>query len=92
MLCTISWLPDLLLACEEGLCSIELVVMLTSATFKFNQEFLPPLRWAILLCIIKLVLYIMHYQYTTYIKQYAKLQLGYIWLHVSAVSGYLQAD
>jgi len=33
----------------------------------------------------------MHRQYTTYIKQDAKLQLGYIWLHVSAVTGYLQA-
>ena len=44
------------------------------------------------LCIIKFVLYIMHRQYTTYIKQDAKLQLGYTWLHVSAVTGHLQAN
>ena len=34
----------------------------------------------------------MHRQYTPHIKQDAKLQLGYIWLHVSAVIGHPQAN
>ena len=43
--------------------------------------------------IFTLVLYIMHCQYTTYIKQDAIItKLGDIWLHVSAVTGHLQAN
>jgi len=34
----------------------------------------------------------MHRQYTTCIKQDAIIQLGDIWLHVSAVTGHLQAN
>jgi len=42
---------------------------------------------------IKFVQYIMHREYTTYIKQDAMItKLGDIWLHVSAVTGHLQAN
>jgi len=34
----------------------------------------------------------MHRQYTTYIRQDATVKLGNIWLHVSAVTGHLQAN
>ena len=43
--------------------------------------------------IIIIIIIITHYQYTTHIKQDAIItKLGDIWLHVSALTGHLQAN